>query len=116
MGGHNTLNAEDKTYGVGQIPPVRQFRSITPGFFQTTGTPLIAGRDFTWTDLYEKRRVAIVSQNLAREMWGNPGAALGKRIWAGFNNDPWREIVGVAADAYDLGPQAKPPAFAYWPA
>ena len=116
FGGGNTLYAEDKTYGAGQIPPVRQFRSITPGFFKTAGTPLIAGRDFTWTDLYEKRRVAIVSQNLAREMWGGARAALGKRVRAGYNNDPWREVVGVAADVYDLGPQAKPPAFAYWPA
>jgi predicted permease len=112
----NTLYAEDKTYGAGQLPPVRQFRHVTPEFFKTSGTPLIAGRDFTWTDLYEKRRVAIVSQNLAREMWGGASAALGKRIRSGFNNDPWREVVGVAADVYDLGPQAKPPAFAYWPA
>ncbi len=112
----NPIYAEDKTYRDGQLPPIRQFRSITPGFFKTTGTPLIAGRDFTWTDLYDKRRVAIVSQNLAREMWGSPSAALGKRIRSGYNNDPWREIVGVAADVYDLGPQVKPPAFAYWPA
>ena len=53
---------------------------IAPGFFKTMGTRLIAGRDFTWTDLYEKRRVAIVSENLAREWWGDPRAALGKRI------------------------------------
>jgi|SRR5579863_997298 len=116
FGGNNTLYAEDKNYGVGQLPPVRQFRSVSPGFFKTAGTPLIAGRDFTWTDLYEKRRVAIVSQNLAREMWGGARAALGKRVRQGYNNDPWREVVGVVADVYDSGPQAKPPAFAYWPA
>jgi predicted permease len=116
LGGSNTLYAEDKNYGAGQLPPVRQFRHITPGFFKTLGTPLIAGRDFTWTDLYDKRRVAIVSQNLALEMWGGASAALGKRIRSGFDNDPWREVVGVAGDVYDLGPQAKPPAFAYWPA
>jgi predicted permease len=112
----NVLYAQDKIYRAGQLPPVRQFRSITPGFFKTTGTPLIAGRDFTWTDLYDKHRVAIVSENLAREMWGTPGAALGKQIRTGVNNDAWREVVGVAADAYDAGPQQKPPAFAYWPA
>ena len=112
----NTLYAEDKTYGVGQIPPIRRFRAITPGFLKTTGTPLIAGRDFTWTDLYDKRRVALVSENLAREMWGSPNAALGKRVRTGYKDDPWREIVGVVADVYDDGPQVKPPAFAYWPA
>jgi putative ABC transport system permease protein len=114
--GSNPIYADDKTYGVGQIPPLRQFRSITPGFFKTAGTPLIAGRDFTWTDLYDKRPVAIVSDNLAREMWGAARAALGKRVRTGYNNDAWREVVGVVGDVYDLGPQAKPPAFAYWPA
>jgi predicted lysophospholipase L1 biosynthesis ABC-type transport system permease subunit len=49
-------------------------------------------------------------------MWGNPGAALGKRIRSGFKDDPWKEVVGVAADVYDNGVQAKPPRFAYWPA
>jgi len=116
LGESDALYAEGKNYGVGQIPPVRQFRSITPGFFKTTGTPLIAGRDFTWTDLYDKRRVAIVSENLARDEWGTPGAALGKRIRSGFKDDPWKEVVGVAADVYDKGVQEKPPAFAYWPA
>jgi hypothetical protein len=47
-------------------------------------------------------------------MWGEPHAALGKRIREGMN-DPWREIVGVAGDVYDNGAQEKPPSFAYWP-
>ncbi len=112
---NDLLYAEDKNYTVGQIPPIRRFRWVTPGFFKTTGTPLVAGRDFTWTDLYEKRRVAVVSENLAREMWGDPASALGKRVRRGMA-EPWREIVGVAGDVYDDGAQQKPPAFAYWPA
>ncbi len=112
---NDVLFAEDKTYTVGQIPPVRRIRAVTPGFFKTTGTPLIAGRDFTWTDLYERRHVAMVSENLAREMWDDPSAALGKRIREG-TADPWLEIVGVVGDVYDDGAQKKPPSFAYWPA
>jgi len=112
---NDVLFAEDKTYTVGQIPPVRRIRAVTPGFFKTTGTPLVAGRDFTWTDLYERRHVAMVSENLAREMWDDPRAALGKRIREG-TADPWLEIVGVASDVYDDGAQKKPPSFAYWPA
>ena len=80
------------------------------------GTRVVAGRDFTWTDLYEKRRVAIVSENLAREWWGDPRAALGKRIRERGAADPWREIVGVVEDVYDDGVHVKPPEFAYWPA
>jgi len=109
--------AQDKTYTAGQLAPMRRYRFITPGFFQTTGTVLVAGRDFTWTDLYEKRNVAIVSENLARELWGDPAAAVGKRIKGGTSpSSPWREIVGVAGDVYDNGAQEKPPTFAYWPA
>jgi putative ABC transport system permease protein len=112
---NDVLFAEDKTYAVGQIPPVRRIRSVSPGFFKTIGTPLVAGRDLTWTDLYERRHVGMVSENLAREMWGDPGSALGKRIRQGAA-DPWREIVGVVGDVYDDGAQKKPPSFAYWPA
>jgi predicted permease len=110
------LYAQDKTYSSGQIPPVRAFRYISPGFFKTDGTPLIAGRDFTWTDVYEMRHVAIVSENLARELWGSPTAALGKQVRTGLQNDAWREIVGVVSDVYDNGPEQKAPALAYWPA
>jgi predicted permease len=112
---NDVLFAEDKVYAAGQIPPIRRYRYVAPGFFKTTGTPLIAGRDFTWTDLYEKRHVTMVSENLAREMWGEPRAALGRRIREGAA-DPWREIVGVVGDVYDNGAQEKPPSFTYWPA
>ncbi|HTA46228.1 MAG TPA: ABC transporter permease [Bryobacteraceae bacterium] len=116
LAGANPVYAEDKRVAEGQVPAIRQIRKIAPGFFRTMGTRVIAGRDFTWTDLYEKRRVAIVSENLAREWWGDPRAALGKRIREGGAADPWREIVGVFQNVYDDGVQTKPPSFVYWPA
>jgi putative ABC transport system permease protein len=112
---NDLVYAQDKQYAVGQVPPVRRFRFISPGYLKTTGTALIAGRDFTWTDLYDKRHVALVSENMAREMWGSPTAALGKQIREGMK-DPWREVVGVVEDVHDNGFQEKPPAMAYWPA
>jgi predicted permease len=115
-GAGNPVYAEDKTFADGQVPPLRRIRRIAPGYFRTMGTRVIAGRDFVWTDLYDKRRVAIVSENLAREWWGAPRAALGKRIREGGAADPWREIVGVVEDVYDDGVNVKPPEFAYWPA
>ncbi|MET0163497.1 MAG: ADOP family duplicated permease, partial [Vicinamibacterales bacterium] len=111
---NDVLWAEDKTYAPGQIPPIRRFRFMSPGYLQTLGTPLIAGRDFAWTDLYGLRNVAIVSESLARELWGNPTAALGKRIREGMN-DPWREVVGVADDVYENGVNEAAPTIAYWP-
>ncbi len=112
---NDLIYAQDKQYAAGQVPPVRRYRFISPGYLKTTGTALIAGRDFTWTDLYEKRHVALVSENMAREMWGSPGAALGKQIREGMK-DPWREVIGVVENVHDDGMQHKPPAMVYWPA
>jgi putative ABC transport system permease protein len=115
FGGGDVLFARDKTYAEGQIPPIRLFRNVTPGFFKTDGTALIAGRDFSWADLYDKRHVGIVSENMARELWGTPAAAIGKQVRTGLKDD-WREIVGVVQDVYDRGVDQKAPAMAYWPA
>jgi len=115
-GNFNPIDAEDKPFAKGRVPPLRQTRRIAPGYFKTMGTRVVAGRDFSWTDLYDKHRVALVSENLAREWWGAPDAALGKRIREIGPADPWREIVGVVENVYDDGVHVKPPAFAYWPA
>jgi putative ABC transport system permease protein len=111
---NDLVYAEDKSYAAGEIPPIRAFRFISPGFLKVDGTPLIAGRDFTWTDVYERRYVVMVSENLAREMWGSSQAALGKRIREG-PKDPWREVVGVVGNVYDKGIEKKAPTVTYWP-
>jgi putative ABC transport system permease protein len=108
------LYAEDRTYREGQLPPLRRFKFVTPGFFHTMGTWLIAGRDLTWEDIYEKRTVALVSENMARELWRDPASALGKRIREGMK-DAWREIVGVVADVRHDGADHKAPTTVYWP-
>ena len=56
--------AQDRTYAEGELPPIRRFKFISPGFFATLGTPLVAGRDLTWTDTYQKLPVALISENL----------------------------------------------------
>jgi predicted permease len=108
------LYARDRTYAEGQMPPLRRFKFVGPGFFQTMGTALIAGRDFTWTDIYDQRQVAIISENMARELWRKPDKAVGKRIREGMK-DPWREIVGVVEDVRIDGADQKPPTTVYWP-
>jgi len=108
------LYAEDKDYKEGQLPPLRRFKFVTPGFFQTMQTRLIAGRDFTWTDTYDHRNVTIVSENMARELWRSPAGALGKRLREGMN-DSWREIVGVVQDVHSDGADQKAPTTVYWP-
>jgi putative ABC transport system permease protein len=105
---------EDHPYQEGRLPPLRRFVSVMPGYFQTMGIPLIAGRDLNWIDIQQIRPVAIVSENFAREYWDSPNAALGKRI-----HDPagarWSEIVGVAGDVRQDGVDHAAPSFVYWP-
>jgi hypothetical protein len=78
------------------------------------GTPLVSGRDLTWTDVDEKRLVALVSENFAREYWQDPRNAIGKRIRVATTDD-WREIVGVVANVYDVGVNEEPSSSVYWP-
>jgi len=111
---NDPVGAEDKTYDPGKIPPIRRFKFISPDYFRTVGTPLVAGRDITWTDVFDDRHVVVISDNMAREMWGSSQAALGKRIRVA-NIDHWREIVGVVGDVYDDGVHEPASTIVYWP-
>jgi predicted permease len=84
------------------------FNAISPGFFQTLGIPILAGRDFDARDLppvepipgQPDQRTAIVSEGFARKYFAG-GQAIGKRI--GVGKDPGTptpiEIIGIAKDA-----------------
>ena len=98
----------------GQIPPLRRFKWIAGGFFRTMGSPLLAGRDLTWNDVYRKAPVVLVSENLAREYWKLPTAAIGKRIRE-TPKDSWREIIGVVGNERDNGVSQPAPTVVYWP-
>lgn len=114
-GWHDPIYAEDHVYSEGKLPPLRTYKFYSPGVPKTLGSTLLAGRDFTWTDLYDKRPVAMVTENVARELWHDPSAALGKRIRA-FGKGEWREIVGVVGNERTDGVDQKPPSTVIWPA
>jgi predicted permease len=111
---NDPVSAQDHLYKEGEIPPIRRFKFVSPGFFATLGSPLVAGRDITWTDTYKRLPVAIVSENFAKEYWHDVGSAIGKRIRVG-NTDDWREVIGVAQNVHDDGVNNPAPATVYWP-
>jgi len=113
-GWRDPIWAEELPQPAGQLPPLRRFVFVSPGLIATMGNRLVAGRDFTWTDTYGRRPVAMVSENLARAFWGDASKAIGKRIRESTSN-PWREIVGVVNDQYLDGVDHKAPATAFWP-
>ena len=106
--------AEDRVYADNTIPPLRLYKHISPGLLQTAGTKLVAGREMTWSEVYGLRPVVMVSENLAREMWGTPSAAIEKRLRE-FPRMPWHEVVGVVQDVREKGVPDPAPEIVYWP-
>jgi len=111
---NDPVYAADKTYRKGTIAPLRRYKSIAPGYFATMGQRMLAGRDLTWAEIYNGGAGAIVSENTARDIWGAPDAALGKRIRP-TTKDDWREVIGVVADEHSDGVDKKAPTIVYWP-
>ena len=72
-----------------------EFRAITPGYFQTMGIPLLAGRDIAGSDRAGGDPVVVIGATTAKKWW--PGrSAIGETIRLGNGKD-WR-VVGVVPD------------------
>ncbi|MBO0722111.1 MAG: ABC transporter permease, partial [Blastocatellia bacterium] len=116
VGWDSKVFAKDRpsAQGEGALSLPCRFGFVAPGFFKTLGTPLLAGRDFTWSDIYNIAPIAIVSEKFAREYWSDPASALGKQIRQSQKGD-WLEVVGVVGDVHQDGVDKEAPASVYWP-
>lgn len=78
-----------------------------PGFFDALRIPILSGRPLDDHDRAGTRRVAVISETMARQYFdaGNPAAALGRRfrIDEEAGDHTWYEVVGVARDAGTAG-------------
>lgn len=110
----NPLFVEDAPTPAGTLPPLRRFKNVGPGYFETMGNPVVAGRSITWAEIEERRPVTLVSRTLAREYWPEPAQAIGKRVRSQPNGE-WSEIVGVVGDERDDGLNHPATAIVYWP-
>jgi putative ABC transport system permease protein len=118
MDGEDNTNyaaIEDFPDPVDAMAKLRRFKSIGPGYFETMGNRLAAGRSITWNDILEQRPVVIISEPLAREYWGEPAKAIGKRLRGSLPKSPWREIIGVSGNERDDGLAQPPTQIVYWP-
>jgi predicted permease len=106
------IDVEGKTWA-DKVSPNRAVVRMSPGLLRAQGTRMVAGRDFTWEDVLSHRAVALVSENMARENWGEPAKALGKRIRQG-SDSPWLEVVGVAENVRAEGVNVPAPATVYF--
>ncbi len=105
----------------GEEDPRAQFRTVSPGFFESLGVPVVAGRDFNDDDRRDGEKVVIVSESLARRMFPGQDAVNRVLTWT----DPvfefigvaktGRRIVGVAADLDDVNVVPEPTMTVYHP-
>src|SRR6185503_14969703 len=100
----------------GQTPPPRRFNFVSPGYFATMGTRIVAGRDVSWSDIETGGRVVLISEEFARELAPDAAGALGKRIRFPVDQDAWREVIGVVQSVHETGLYETPPSIVYWPA
>jgi predicted permease len=105
------VSVEDRP--VSGTPALRRIKMIGPGYFETIGNPVVAGRAIAWADLHQPTPVVWISENLAREYWEEPSRALGKRIGGGPGE--WSEIVGVVGNVREEGLNQPAPTFVYFP-
>ena len=91
----------------GQDDPRARFRTVSPGYFETLGVPILEGRDFRDTDRDGAERVVIISQSIAQQLFPGRDAVNRHLQWTdgvmkfiGISTEP-RRIIGVVADVDD---------------
>lgn len=80
------------------------FHSVTPGTFATLGVPLLEGRDFRDTDVFQGPTKMIVSRAAAEAFW--PGESpVGKNMKIGGRSSPspWSEVIGMVENVQHRG-------------
>lgn len=88
--------------------------SVSPGYFQTLGIPLLSGRAFGDRDNGGSEPVAVINRQLQLELWpgGDPD---GSFLRLGGKGEPWRRVIGVVGDVRDTAPGLEPVAEVYIP-
>jgi putative ABC transport system permease protein len=70
---------------------------IQPGYLDTLGVRIVAGRGFNSSDTADSNPVILISQAMAKEMFPND-SPIGRRIRSWRDENKYREVVGVVAD------------------
>ncbi len=97
-----------------QHKPVANFTVASAGYFATLEIPMLRGRDFSTQDTNDSPFVAIISESLAKQSFGN-GNPIGNQIQCGLDSDKWMTVVGVVGDVRQDSPADKPGPTLYMP-
>jgi predicted permease len=93
----------------------RRHKWIGPGYLETMQIPLLVGRNVTWDDVHGRAPVALLSETLAREVFGSAQEALGQYVAARPDPPVWKEVIGIVADVREDGIASDYPDLVYWP-
>ncbi|MCW5969949.1 MAG: ABC transporter permease [Blastocatellales bacterium] len=77
---------------------VPNFEAVTPHYFRTFKLPIKAGREFTDFDTERSQPVAIISETMAKTLFGAGVDPIGKQLRLDLRDSPWRTVVGVVGD------------------
>ncbi len=113
--GFDPVFVEDFPLPEGQQARIRRFKWVGGGYHEALGNPVVAGRALTWADIHNRLPVVMITEGMAREYWGDPARAVGRRIGTGPGPGDWREIIGVVGDQSDDGLEKPPVDIVYWP-
>jgi predicted permease len=84
----------------GARPRDVHFNTVSPGYFDALGIPIVRGRNFTAQDIAADARVAIISESLARRYW--PGKDPIGMMFNSGGASKYRQVIGIAKDVRNV--------------
>jgi predicted permease len=108
-----TFEIEGHPVPVGAQPPDEENRTVTPGWFEAMGIPVLRGRTPQETDAADKAPVVFVNDSFARKYWP-AGDALGRRLRMS-GDQRWWAVAGVVGDVREFGLDAEVRPTMYFP-
>jgi predicted permease len=93
------VHVEGQELTRGANAPSVMYAVVGTRYFETMGTPIVAGREFTERDTAGNQRVVVVNESFVRRFFPRlkaPAEALGKRYWHYGDGSTWYQIIGVA--------------------
>jgi predicted permease len=113
----NTIYVEGQPAERGANVPTAMAGSAGPGYFETMGTPIVNGREFTDQDREDVERTAIVNETLARRLFHVASTAdvIGKRFSFSSSGGPFVRVVGVVKDGKYFNIAEEPRMFVWTP-
>jgi hypothetical protein len=106
---------EGRPFRADGTDPMADYRVVSSGYFAAMGIPVRRGRTFSDDDANERYTPLVISEGLAREIWGDDTDPVGHRLRFG-PNAPWMPIIGVVADAKNRSLTESPRPELYAPA